>query len=178
MGLFYSYGSDNSGLVGYADAGYLSDPHKARSQTGYVFCFNGTTISWRSTKQTLVATSSNHSELISLYETGRECVWLRSVIAHIRNACNLDPVTNTPTIIFEDNAACIAQVRGGYIKGDRTKHIAPKFFHTHELQKSNEIDVQQIRSSDNLADLFTKSLPTSTFEKLRYRIGMRKLNKQ
>ena len=24
-------------MIGYADAGYLSDPHKGRSQTGYVF---------------------------------------------------------------------------------------------------------------------------------------------
>jgi hypothetical protein len=30
MGLFYSRGS-NSQLVGYADAGFLSDPHKGRS---------------------------------------------------------------------------------------------------------------------------------------------------
>ena len=44
---------------------------------------------------------------------------------------------------------------------------------THELQKNGEIDVQQIRSSDNLADLFIKALPTSTFRKLRYKIGMR-----
>ncbi|KAL6328034.1 hypothetical protein AAG906_033301 [Vitis piasezkii] len=86
------------------DAGYLSDPHKGKSQTGYVFNYNG-----------------------------------------------------------------------GYIKGDRTKHISPKFFYTHELQKSGEIDVQQIRSSDNLADLFTKSLSTSTFKKLIHRIGMRQL---
>jgi hypothetical protein len=32
MGLFYSRGS-NSQLVGYADASFLSDPHKGRSQT-------------------------------------------------------------------------------------------------------------------------------------------------
>ena len=57
-------------------------------------------------------------------------------------------------------------------KGDKTKHISPKFFYTHELQKNGEIDVQQIRSSDNLADLFTKALPTSTFRKLIYKIGM------
>ena len=38
-----------------------------------------------------------------------------------------------------------------------------------------EIDVQQIHSSDNLADLFTKSLLTSTFKKLIYKIGMRQL---
>ena len=77
--------------------------------------------------------------------------------------------------MYEDNAACIAQLKGGYIKGDRTKHISPKFFFTHDLQQNGEIEVQQIRSSDNLADLFTKALPTSTFEKFRYKIGMRRL---
>ncbi|KAL7148007.1 hypothetical protein ABFS83_06G149700 [Erythranthe nasuta] len=176
LGLFYSKNATNQGLVGYADAGYRSDPHKARSQTGYLFCYNGAGISWRSTKQTLVATSSNHSEIIALYEAGRECIWLRSVISHIQNSCQLHPVTASPTIIYEDNAACIAQTRGGYIKGDRTKHISPKFVHTHELQKNGEIDVRQVRSCDNLADLFTKSLPTSTFEKLVYGIGMRRAN--
>ena len=77
--------------------------------------------------------------------------------------------------MYEDNAACIAQLKGGYIKGDRTKHISPKFFFTHDLEQNGEIELQQIRSSDNPADLFTKALPTSTFEKLRYKIGMRRL---
>ena len=97
------------------------------------------------------------------------------MIQHIRESCGLSSIKGDPTILFEDNAACIAQITGGYIKGDRTKHISPKFFYTHELQKSGEIDVQQIRSSDNLADLFTKSLPTSTFKKLIHMIGMRQL---
>ncbi|KAL6568032.1 hypothetical protein OROHE_003716 [Orobanche hederae] len=176
LGLSYLKEATNSGLVGYADAGYKSDPHKARSQNGYLFCYNGTTISWRSTKQILIATSSNHSKIIALYEAGRESVWLRSIIAHIQNECRLKLVTYTPTIIYEDNAACISQVKGVYIKGDHTKHISPKFFYTHELQKSGEINVQQIRSCHNLADIFTKSQPTSIFEKLVYGIGMRRAN--
>ena len=57
--------------------------------------------------------------------------------------------------MYEDNAACVAQLKGGYIKGDRTKHISPKFFFTYDLQQNGEIEVQQIRSSDNLVDLFT-----------------------
>ena len=177
MGLYYSKESTTSGLVGYYDAGYRSDPYKARSQTGYLFCYNGTAISWRSRKQSLVATSSNHSEIIALYEARRKCVWLRSIITHIHNSCCLTPVTNSPTIIYEDNAACVAQVRGGYIKGDRTKHRSPKFFYTHELQESRPIDVKQIQSINNFADLFTKSLPASTFEKLVYDIGMRRVHK-
>ncbi|BBG97167.1 transposable element gene [Prunus dulcis] len=111
MGLFYSSESTNAqSIVGYADAGYLSDPHQGRSQTGYVFTCGGTAISWRSTKQTLVATSSNHSEILALHEASRECVWLRSVIHHIRSTCALPSATDTQTILNEDNAACIAQI--------------------------------------------------------------------
>jgi hypothetical protein len=73
MGLFYRKDT-KSKLVGYTNAGYLSDPHKARSQSRYVFIYGGTAISWRSTKQTLTAISSNHAELIALYDAGRECV--------------------------------------------------------------------------------------------------------
>ena len=43
MGLFYSNKSKEK-LLRYTDAGYLSDPHKSRSQTGYVFKYNGTAI--------------------------------------------------------------------------------------------------------------------------------------
>ncbi|KAL5538115.1 hypothetical protein UlMin_045997 [Ulmus minor] len=67
LGLFYPNKS-RKGLIGYTDAGHVSDPHKARSQTGYVFTCGDTAISWRSQKQTLVATSSNHAEVIALHE--------------------------------------------------------------------------------------------------------------
>ena len=97
------------------------------------------------------------------------------MIQHIQESCGLPSIKDNSTTLFKDNAACIAQIKGGYIKGDITKHISLKFFYTHELQKSSEIDVQQIRSSDNLADLFTKSLSTSTFKKLIHKIGMRQL---
>ena len=156
MGLFYSKAMEPQ-LLGYVDAGYLLDPHKARSQTGYIFTYENTAISWRSVKQTMVATSSNHSEILVMHGASRECVWLRSMIQHIRESCGLSSIKNNPTLLYEDNAACIAQIKGGYIKGDRTKHISPKFFYTHELKKDGEIDVQQIRSDDNLTDLFTKA---------------------
>ena len=105
----------------------------------------------------MVVTSSNHSKILAIHETSRECIWLRSMIQHIQESCGLSSIKGDPTTLFEDNVACIAQITGGYIKGDRTKHISPKFFYTHEPYKSGEIDVQQIRLSDNLADLFTKS---------------------
>ena len=123
----------------------------------------------------MVATSSNHSKIIAIHEVSRECIWLGSMIQHIQESCGLPSIEDNPTTLFEDNAACIAKIKGGYIKRDRTKHISPKFFYTHELQKSGEINVQQTCSSDNLADLFTKSLPSSTFKKIIHNIGMHQL---
>ena len=68
LGLFCQKNQDPT-LVGYTDASYLSDPHNTRSQTRFVFSHGGTAISRKSSKQTLVATSTNHSEIIALYET-------------------------------------------------------------------------------------------------------------
>jgi hypothetical protein len=79
----YFQKTQDSKLIGYVDVGYLSDPRNGRSQTGYVFLHSGTTISWKSCKQTLVATFTNHSKIIVLYEASRECAWLRRMINHI-----------------------------------------------------------------------------------------------
>jgi hypothetical protein len=95
LGLFYERNQDPS-LVGYTDAGYLSDPHNARSQTGYVFLHGGTAMSWKSSKRTLVATSTNHSEIIALYEASRECVWLRRVINQYNHLVEFNPLSYPP----------------------------------------------------------------------------------
>jgi hypothetical protein len=92
------------------------------------------------------------------------------MINHIQLSCGLDAI-NAPTIIYEDNTTCITQMETGYIN----KHISPKLFYPHELQHKGEIDILKTKLCDNLVDLFTKSLPTSSFEKYVKGIGMRRL---
>ena len=90
---------------------------------------------------------------------------------HIWESCGLSSCKLLPTT-NKENTICIAQIKGGYIKVDRTKHISSKIFYTHDLEENEDITVQQICPKDNLTDLFTKSLPTATFEKLMHNIGM------
>ncbi|KAK4397363.1 Secreted RxLR effector protein [Sesamum angolense] len=47
MGLYFERheNAKATNLVGYSDAGYLSDPHKVISQSGYVFMYGGTAVS-------------------------------------------------------------------------------------------------------------------------------------
>ena len=87
----------------------------------------------------------------------------------IREKCGLE-WDKVPTTLYEDNATCITQFKGEFIKGTQNKDISPKFFNTHELQNNGDINAQQIRSSDNVADLFTQSLPTTTFKKMMHKL--------
>jgi tRNA A37 threonylcarbamoyltransferase TsaD len=87
-----------------------------------MFLYGGTTISWKSCKQTLVATSTNHSKIIVLYEASRECAWLRRMIDHKQKSYGIDAI-ESPKIIYVDNAACVAQIQMRYIKTNYTKHI-------------------------------------------------------
>jgi len=108
LGLFNSRSSDGkeTRLIEYADAGYLSDINTAKSQSGYgyVFLFNGTAVSWRSTKQKFTATSSNHSKVIALHEASKECYWLRSLFNCITKEAGFATI-DVPTPLMEDNNA-------------------------------------------------------------------------
>ena len=87
------------------------------------------------------------------------------MINHIQQLCGIGSI-ESPTIIYEDNFACVTPMQTGYIKSNVTKHVTPKLFYPHELQENKEINILQIKLYDNLTDLFTKSLPTSVFQKL------------
>ena len=59
----------------------------------------------------MVATSSNHLEILATHEASRECVWLRSMIQRIQETYGLSSIRGNATMLHEDNAACIAQIK-------------------------------------------------------------------
>ena len=63
------------------------------------------------------------------------------MIQHIQETCGLPSIRGNATKLHKNNVAYIAQIKWEFIKGDRTKHISPKLFYTHELQEKGEIDV-------------------------------------
>jgi hypothetical protein len=97
---------------------------------------------------------------------------LRRVINHIEISCGICAL-ESPTIIYKDNAACVVQIQTRYIK--TRKHISPKLFYLYELQEHGKISILQIKSCDNLADLFTKSLHLAIFDKYVKDIGIKRL---
>ena len=61
-------------------------------------------------KQTVTATSTNHAELLAFHKAARECIWLRTMERIINQQCRIQEEETKPTVIFEDNVACIRQM--------------------------------------------------------------------
>ena len=85
--LRYLRGTTNQGLlykkngskevVGFSDADWGGDVDDRKSTSGYVFQIGGSTVIWRSKKQTSVALSASEAENISLSAATQEAVWIR-----------------------------------------------------------------------------------------------------
>ena len=46
------------------------------------------------------------------------------MIQHIWESCRLPSIKDNATEIYEDNVSDIAQIKGRFIKGDKTKYIS------------------------------------------------------
>jgi hypothetical protein len=73
-GLMLTYRrTDSLKIAGYLDADYAGDVDDRKSMSGYVFTLAGGAISWKSFKQTIIATSTMVAEYVACYEaTGRQ----------------------------------------------------------------------------------------------------------
>jgi hypothetical protein len=139
-----------------------------------VFLQGGKAISYKSSKQTLVATSTTHSEIIALYEFSRECVWLCRMINHILQSCGIGFI-ESPTWSMNIMLHVLFRWRRFILRATLQSILPPKLFYPYKLQNNGEINILQTKSCDNLADLFTKSLFYGIFSKCVEGVGMRRL---
>ena len=61
-------------MVGYFDPDFVGYVDSRKSTSGYIFIMAGGAVSWRSVKQTLIATSTMEVEFVSCFEATSQCV--------------------------------------------------------------------------------------------------------
>ena len=59
---------DNLEIIGYSDSDFAGCHDRKCSTSGYIYMLDGGDISWKSAKQTLVASSTMAAEFISCFE--------------------------------------------------------------------------------------------------------------
>ena len=121
--------------------------------TGNVITFAGGAISWRSSKQSCVASSTTHAEYMALYEVITEILWLKSFLTDL----NQPRFVQIPIVIHADNMGAIKIAVYARFT-ERSKHFNVKFHFTRDEVRKNTVSLLHTPSNANLADLFTKIL--------------------
>jgi hypothetical protein len=147
-------GQGSCTLAGYCDSDWASDTATRRSRTGYVFMMNGAAVSWKSQHQPTVALSTAEAEYMALTAAIQEAIFLRQLLD------SMGVKQSEPTMIFEDNQACIALSKNSLVN-TRSKHIDIKYHFNREKVESGEVVLKYCPLAEMIVDVTTKPLPTS-----------------
>eukprot|EP00171_Calliarthron_tuberculosum_P022843 IDg22843t1 len=152
--------------IGYSDSDWAGCVETRKSTEGFVFLLSGGAVSWRSKKQTVVATSSCEAEYISVCSATKEAIWLSQLIS-----CLQGHKLPTPMTILVDNQGAIASAHNWSINA-RNKHIGIRYHFVREAVANNQVKISYCSASDQLADPLTKPLNRILQEKLCSRMGL------
>ncbi|XP_020672076.1 uncharacterized protein LOC110092062 [Dendrobium catenatum] len=150
---------DELTLQGFSDADWVNNIQDRKSISGYCNFLGKSLISWRVKKQATVARSSTEAEYRALAAEASEVMWLRQLLEELHI-----PQT-APTTIYCDNTSAIA-LSNNPVYHARTKHIDVDCHFIRDNIRSKHITVHHISTNDQLADIFTKPLPTRRFKLL------------
>ena len=165
--------STESSLRGYSDSDWAGDKDDSKSTSGYLFTLAGATICWKSRKQKLIALSSTEAEYIGLTETAKEASWLRELYNEIHLLLNNNPLQLCESLpVFADNQASIYMSNIPRFH-ERTKHIGIRYHYVRTAIEQNLIHLFYIPTTENPADLLTKSLSRELHKRHTNRLGLR-----
>nr|GEX89751.1 retrotransposon protein, putative, Ty1-copia subclass [Tanacetum cinerariifolium] len=151
----------------YTDAGYLIDADDLKSETGYVFVLNGGVVNWKSTKQSICATSSTDVEYIAAFDASKEAIWIHKFIYGL----GIVPTIEEPISMYCDNTEAIAIAKDNEVtKGAR--YFRVKVHYLRETIKLGDVKIEKVDTYDSLADPFTKALAFPKHSELTRNIGM------
>ena len=159
-GILYDGNGKYGNVVGYSDSDFAGDILTRRSTSGFLFMLSYGPISWFSQRQRMVTLSTTESEYVAASEATKEAIWFISLMSEIGHSCA------SAINLFIDNQSAIRLIKNPEFH-KRTKHIDVRFHFIRERQENGEISVKYVKSSEQLADIFTKGLTRVIFEYLR-----------
>ncbi|GJY50198.1 putative RNA-directed DNA polymerase [Tanacetum coccineum] len=156
-------GNPDTFLEAFSDADWVGDSDDRRSTRVFSIYLGSNLISWIARKQCTVSRSSTEVEYKALADTVAELTWLQALLYErgIR-------LSSTP-ILWCDNLGA-TYLSANLIFRARTKHVEIDYHFVREKVVQGDLRVQHISTHDQIADIFTKPLPTPRFLFLRSKL--------
>ena len=167
VGLLFSK-SQSTLVSAFTDADWAGSVDDRRSTGGFAVFLGPNLISWCAKKQATVSRSSTEAEYKALTNATTEIIWLQSLLKE------LGVIQVQAPCLWCDNLGA-TYLSANPVFHARTKHIEIDFHFVRERVANKELDVRFIHSGDQIADGFTKALPTQSFEKFRRNLNLVKL---
>ncbi|KAH6574698.1 hypothetical protein BASA83_013826 [Batrachochytrium salamandrivorans] len=153
-------------LTGYCDADWGGDLDSRRSTSGYVFFLGNSCISWRSSKQTVVALSTAEAEYVAATTATQELLFLKTFLTEIGY-----PINKAITL-YSDSQSAIANTKNIQLRHASNKHMDIKLHFLRDQVKLGNVNLEYINTLDQVADILTKGLPKPAFCKLANLLGL------
>ena len=137
-----------------------------RSTSGFCTKLWGNLVTWRSKKQSVVARSSAKAKFRAIAQGICELIWL------IRLMEDLQLPLTKPTNLYSDSKSAISIVNNP-VQHDRMKHVRiDRSFIKREIEEG-DIKLIYVPTTEQVADVLTKSMARPGFETLINKVGMR-----
>ncbi|KAK4338578.1 hypothetical protein RND71_043065 [Anisodus tanguticus] len=161
------YPSSTSTLVSYTDADWGGCLDTRRSTSDYCMFFGNNLVSWSAKRQSALSQSSAEAEYRGVANVVAESCWLRNLLLELH--CPIQKAT----LVYCENVSII-YLSGNPVQHQRTKHIEMDIHFVREKVARGQVRVCHVPSRYQIADIFTKGLPSVLFEDFRNSLSIRK----
>lgn len=162
--LFYPCGEEIE-IVCFSDSDFAADLDSRKSTTGYAIFIGKSLVTWRSVKQTTVATSTTNAEFIAAATAATDVLWIRQLLSE------LNFTQSKPSQMWLDNQGSIKLIVNEVVNS-RIKHLDVKYMFIRETYCNKLIKFDYIETKSQIADILTKSLAKTQFEVMCNKLGL------
>jgi hypothetical protein len=157
---FLVFGDEQELVVkGYNDSSFHTDAGDSKSQSSFMFYLNRGAVSWKSSKQDIVADSMVEAEYIAASEAAKDVVGIRNFVSELGVVLS----GSSPMDLYCDNSGVIAQANEPRAH-KRAKHVLRHYHLIHEIIGRCNVKIYKVHTDYNDVGLLMKPLPQPKHE--------------